>query len=127
MFCFCKKKKSILSDKSGCKSKSKSKTGTIDSNKILHDQLNALIELNLNYNIEFNKITNEINKIKLSKERKDVFELDNVRNYTPIKVYIPLDEKIKLHTSIRGRGESAPPKLFVNTVRTIRPVRTVSV
>ncbi len=84
------------------------------NDKILYENLNKLIDLNIKYNIEFNIITNEINKIKLSKENKEVFELDAVRKYTPVKIYSSgLDEDIKI-IKIRARGISAPPQLFQN-------------
>jgi hypothetical protein len=84
------------------------------NDQILHEHLNKLVDLNIKYNIEFNIITNEINKIKLSRENKEVFELDVVRKYTPVKIYSSgLDEEIKI-IKIRARGISAPPQLFKN-------------
>ncbi len=84
------------------------------NDQILHEHLNKLVDLNIKYNIEFNIITNEINKIKLSRENKEVFELDVVRKYTPVKIYSSgLDEEIKI-IKIRARGISAPPQLFQN-------------
>jgi len=85
-----------------------------NNDKILHEHLNRLIELNIKYNIEFNTITNEINKIKLSRENKEIFELDSVRKYTPIKIYSSIsDEEIKIIKK-RARGISAPAKLLTN-------------
>lgn len=71
-------------------------------NKKLHTLLHQLVQLNIKYNTEFNKITNEINKIKLIKEKKDLYELDSVRHNTKQTVY----------NLTRIRGFSAPPKLL---------------
>ncbi len=132
MFCFCFKNTNLSTkDKSSSASTSpppspppspsssietdSKNNNTSVSDKILHEHLNRLIDLNIKYNIEFNIITNEINKIKLSRENKEVFELDAVRKYTPTKIYSSVsDEEIKT-IKIRTRGISAPPQLCKNT------------
>jgi hypothetical protein len=74
--------------------------------KQLYSLVSELVELNLNYNIKFNEITNKINKIKLLKENKDVYELDSVRKNTHINIYEQVDNNYN-----RTRGISAPPLL----------------
>ncbi len=60
-----------------------------NNDTILHTLLNQLVELNITYNTEFNKITNELNKIKLILENNVIYELDSVRKNTPVSIYIP--------------------------------------
>jgi protoporphyrinogen oxidase len=67
----------------------KRKKPPIHNDTNIHKLLNKLVELNITYNTEFNKITNEINKIKLKLENKAIYELDSVRKNTPISTYIP--------------------------------------
>lgn len=50
--------------------------------------LDQLVKLNIKYNTEFNKITNELNKIRMLLEYKIPYELDSVRKNTPISIYI---------------------------------------
>ena len=60
-----------------------------NNDAILHNLLNQLVELNITYNTEFNKITNELNKIKLILQNNIIYELDLVRKNTPDSIYIP--------------------------------------
>jgi hypothetical protein len=120
MFCCCGKKNNIpVNNSTHISIKMSNHTNDCDksyyTDKILHENLNKLVKLNIEYNIKFNKITNEINKIKLHRENKEVFELDSVRKYTPIKIYSSvLDDEINIIKK-RPRGVSAPPQLITYT------------
>ncbi len=68
----------------------RNKEHTIRNNDIiLKTLLDQLVELNIKYNTEFNKITNELNKIKSILENNVIYELDSVRKNTPDSLYIP--------------------------------------
>ena len=70
-----------------CKSNKKHIPGNNDN--ILHTLLDQLVKLNITYNTEFNKISNELNKIKLILEQNVIYELDSVRKNTQDTIYIP--------------------------------------
>jgi hypothetical protein len=62
---------------------------TKNNDTILRTLLDQLVELNITYNTEFNKISNELNKIKLILENNVIYELDSVRKNTHIAIYTP--------------------------------------